>query len=189
MDSDAVTYMTAKLRESRDAAHGRHHASCYLRQADDRTCAGDNKVTVEDGLCAASHADTVDGGDDGLGAPACAHPAKATSLEPLDCDVDFGFALHRLAYRMCDGFLCSALAQPILEILSGAEGPALASEDDDPQRRLGLEPVKDATDVFFHGVSHRVELLGPVEGHLEHVRCWCSEDEMRAHLGHDELGR
>lgn len=83
--------MTAELCESRDAAHGSHYASCYLWQTDHRTRARYNNVTIEDGLGAASHTDTVDGGDDGFGAPARAHATEAASLEPLNRLVDPGF--------------------------------------------------------------------------------------------------
>lgn len=90
---------------------------------------------------------------------------------------------------MSCGVVGLVLAEPILEILSSAEGSALAREDDDPQRRFGLEPFKDTANVLLHGVCHRVELLGPIEGHLEHMACRSGEDEVGAHLGQDELGR
>lgn len=88
---------------------------------------------------------------------------------------------------MSNSFGSLALVKPILEILASAEGSALTSEDDDPERRLGLEPFEDTANVFFHGICHGIELLGPVEGHLEHMACWSSKDEMRAHLGHHQL--
>lgn len=178
--------MSAQLRETRNASHGGDDASGDFGQADDGAGASDDHVAVEDGLCAASHADAVDGCDDGLGASASAHASEAAALEALKRLVDLSVGLHGLSRRMTHSVGGLVLVEPVLEVLTGAEGSALSSKDDDPQRRLGLEPVKDAADVLLHGIGHGIELLGSVERHLEHVLGRRGEDQMRAHLGHGQ---
>lgn len=179
--------MAAQLCESGNTAHGSDYTSRHFGQANHGSGTGNHHIAVEDGFCTAAHTDPIHCCDDRLGAPTRAHTSKAATLEPLDGLVDLGIGLHGLARRMshCLGRLI--LAQPVFEILSGAECSTLASEDDDPQRRLCLEPVKDAADVLFHGIGHCVELFGPVEGHLEHMASRRGKDQVRAHLRHDQL--
>lgn len=77
-------------------------------------------------------------------------------------------------------------AEPVFEILTSTKSSAFASKDDDPEGRLRLEPVEDAANVFFKGVGHCVELLWPVQGHLEHMTSGHGKDEVRAYFGHRE---
>ena len=181
--------MATKLRESGNASHSSNDTSGHLGQANHGPSARYNHVAIEDRLGSAPHADTIDSGNDRFGASSRAHTSEAAALESLDRLVDFGVRLHGLARSMPHRLGRLVLAEPVFEILSSAEGSALACKDDDPQGRLRLEPFKYAADILLHGVCHRIELLGSVERHLQHVSYRGRENQVRADFGHQKLRR
>ena len=177
------TYMTAELCQSRNATHGSNHASCHFGKADDGPSACDDHIAVEDCFGTTAHADTVDCCNDGFGTSACAHAAKTATFEPLKGLIDLGIGLHGLSSSVPHGFGSLILVEPVLEVLSSTKSSSFTGKNDDPQRRFGLEPVEDTADVLLHGICHGVELLRPVESHLEDMASRDCQNEMGAHLG------